>query len=100
MFKENSSKRRFPGFPQDLLFLASFLGFFGLSIDPALIYHGAGLINNIPSFYLGQEFFQNSIDYPGGLLYYASAFLTQLFALTRWGSLVLTLQASALRCVT
>ncbi len=91
---ENNSQPRSPGLPQEFPFLIFFLCFFALSIDPALIYHGAGLINNIPSFYVGREFFLKSIDIPGGLLHYASAFLTQLFALTWRGSLVLTLQAA------
>lgn len=88
------------GISQDILFFAFFFCYFKFYINPVLIYHGAGLINNIPVFYKGYEFFRGYLNYPGGLLSYVSAFLTHLFALSWTGSLILTLQAIGLGVAT
>lgn len=67
-----------------------------LEVDLRLIYHGGGVINNFPSFYRGWEFFQEFLSYPGGLLSYVSAFVSQLWYYSWLGALVAVLQAGGL----
>jgi MFS family permease len=58
-----------------------------------LIFHGAGLITNFPSFYTTWEFFTEHLAAPGGPIEYLSAFLSQLFYYSWLGALVITVQA-------
>jgi hypothetical protein len=66
-----------------------------LEVKPCLIY-GCGTITNFPVFYKGWAFFYDSMPYPGGLLKYLSALLSQLFYYSWAGAIVITLQAWAL----
>jgi hypothetical protein len=58
-----------------------------------LVFHGAGMISNFPSFYTTWRFFLEFTTYPGGPIEYVAAFLSQLFYYPWLGSLVVTLQA-------
>jgi hypothetical protein len=62
-------------------------------VDLRLIYHGGGEITNFPVFYKGWEFFREFLSYPGGLVEYISAFLSQFFYIGWAGALVATVQA-------
>ncbi len=59
-------------------------------VDPRLLYHGAGELSNFPVFYRGWTFFHRFMLYPGGLVAYAAAFLSQCLYHSWLGSLVLT----------
>ena len=83
---------------RSLAFFVLFYIYLWYWVDLRLIYHGAGLTAEFPVFFKGRAFFQQFLSYPGGLLEYAAAFLSQLFYLSRAGALVATLQA-ALLCV-
>jgi hypothetical protein len=78
---------------QDLIFFTLFYLYLWLYVDMRLIYHGAGVITNFPSFYKGWAFFQTFLPYPGGPVEYLSAFLSQLFYYSWVGALVVTVQA-------
>ncbi len=78
---------------QNLIFFTLFYLYLWLYVDMRLIYHGAGVITNFPSFYKGWAFFQTFLSYPGGPLEYLSAFLSQLFYYSWAGALVVTVQA-------
>jgi hypothetical protein len=66
-----------------------------LAVKPCLIY-GCGTITNFPIFYKGWAFFYDSMPYPGGLLKYLSALLSQLFYYSWAGAIVITVQAWAI----
>jgi hypothetical protein len=66
-----------------------------LVVKPCLIY-SCGTITNFPIFYKGWAFFQESVAYPGGLLRYVSALLSQLFYYSWAGAIVITAQAWAI----
>jgi hypothetical protein len=78
---------------RSLLFFVLFYLYLWLEVDTRLIYHGAGVITNFPSFYRGWAFFQTFTSYPGGPVEYLCAFLSQLFCYSWLGALVVTLQA-------
>lgn len=79
--------------PLSLVFFAAFYLYVALEIEPHLIYHGAGLIDNFPVFYKGWDFFREFTAYPGGMIEYISAFLSQLFYYSWTGAAVITGQA-------
>jgi len=78
---------------QSLLFFILFYLYLWLHVDLRFIYHGAGVITNFPVFYRGWTFFLPFLSYPGGVLEYVSAFLSQLFHYSWIGALVVTVQA-------
>jgi len=78
---------------RSLLFFVLFYLYLWLEVDTRLIYHGAGVITNFPSFYRGWAFFQTFTSYPGGPVEYLSALLSQLFYYSWLGALVVTIQA-------
>ena len=59
-------------------------------IDPRLIYHGHGIIP-FPIFFRGVEFFKGFLVYPGGLIEYISAFLSQFYYFHYFGSFIITI---------
>lgn len=63
------------------------------AVGPHLLFHGAGVITNFPSFYTTWDFFLEHTAYPGGPTEYLSAFLSQLFYYPWLGAMVVTLQA-------
>jgi hypothetical protein len=67
-----------------ILFVSIFL-FFRYTVDPCLIYQFQE-----PPFLVDSEFFSNFSEYPGGLLWYCSAFFTQLYVNQWIGALVIT----------
>lgn len=78
---------------QNLIFFTLFYLYLWLYVDLRLIYHGGGIITNFPVFYKGWTFFQTFLSYPGGLVGYVSAFLSQLFYYSWSGALIVTVQA-------
>ena len=64
-----------------------------LAVGLHLLFHGAGVITNFPSFYTTWGFFLDHTAYPGGPTEYLSAFLSQLFYIPWLGAMVVTLQA-------
>ncbi len=85
--------RRRIAVPLSAVFFIAFYLYVALEIEPHLLYHGAGLIDNFPVFYRGWDFFAGFATYPGGILEYVSAFLSQLFYHTWAGAAVITAQA-------
>ncbi|MBN1127574.1 MAG: hypothetical protein JXA71_01210 [Chitinispirillaceae bacterium] len=66
-------------------FILIFLHFL-LLVDPRIIYHAQE-----PAFLTGAEFFREFAAYPGGLAWYASAYLTQWYQFSWSGALIMTL---------
>ena len=87
------SSRGLGGPIQSFVFFALFYLYLWLIIEPRLIYHGGGIISNFPVFLRGWMFFCEFLFYPGGLVEYISAFLSQFFYYSWTGAFVVTLQA-------
>jgi len=77
---------------KSLLFFILFYLYIWLKVEPHLIYHGGGVINNFPVFFKGWDFCREFMLYPSGPLEYLSAFLSQFFYYSWAGALILTLQ--------
>lgn len=75
-----------------LFFVLTYL-FLWLVVDLRLIHHAGLQIPIFPAFFRGWEFFRKFMTYPGGLVEYASAFLSQLFYIGWVGAIVVTVQA-------
>ena len=75
------------------IFFLLFYLYLWLEVKLCLIYHSAGIITNFPAFYRDGVFFAEFLSYPGGLVEYISAFLSQFFYYSWAGALVVTLQA-------
>lgn len=60
--------------------------FFLIVVDPRLVYHAQE-----PAFLLGEDFFSGFAGYPGGLIWYISAFLTQFYRYPPAGALIITI---------
>lgn len=80
------------------LFFILFYLYLWLRVDLRLIYHSGQTITNFPAFFRTWDFFRHLAPYPGGLVEYLSAFLSQFFYIGWAGALVVTLQA-ALICL-
>lgn len=78
---------------RNLIFFLLFYLVLWLHIDLRLIYHGGGIIRNFPVFYKGFFFFKEFLPYPGGLLEYGSAFLSQFLYYAWAGAIIITCQA-------
>jgi hypothetical protein len=76
-----------------LIFFILFYLYLWFYVDLRLIYHGGGKITNFPVFYKGWAFFRDFLSYPGGLVEYLSALLSQFFYIGWAGALVVTIQA-------
>lgn len=76
-----------------LLFFILFYLYLWLEVDLRLIYNGVGAVANFPDFFWGWTFFSKFATYPGGLVEYLSAFLSQFFYYSWAGAIVVTLQA-------
>ena len=79
-----------------VVFFGLFYLYLWLYVDLGLIYHGGGIIANFPVFFRGWAFFEQFTSYPGGLVAYAGAFLSQLFYYSWLGAAVVTLTAWSL----
>jgi hypothetical protein len=78
--------------PEVVFFVVFFICLWkGVEVD--LIYHGAGLVKDFPSFYWGWEFARDFQTHPGGFVEYTSALLAQTLYYSWLGALVLTGQA-------
>ena len=64
-----------------------------LVVEPRLIFHGAGIITDFPSFYSTRRFLVEHLSYPGGPVEYIAAFGSQMFYYSPLGALVITVQA-------
>lgn len=78
---------------RDVVFYVLLYAFLWQTVGVHLIFHGAGLITNFPSFYTTWGFFTEHLAAPGGPVEYLSAFLSQLFYYSWLGALVITIQA-------
>lgn len=78
---------------RSLLFFVLFYLYVWLWVDLRLIYHGGQAITNFPAFFRTWPFFRHLAPYPGGLVEYLSAFVSQLFYIGWAGALVVTIQA-------
>ncbi|MHC4364310.1 MAG: DUF6057 family protein [Planctomycetota bacterium] len=76
-----------------LLFFILFYLYLWLEVDLRLMYHGGGAIMDFPVFFRGWTFFCKFLLYPGGLVEYLSAFLSQFLRISWAGPVVVTLQA-------
>ena len=90
---EQHTSRRLAWLLRSFIFFTLFYLYLWLYIDLKLMYHGAGIITNFPAFYRGRPFFLQFLSYPGGLIEYISAFLSQFFYYSWAGALVVTIQA-------
>ena len=70
-----------------------FFVYLWLAVEPRLIFHGAGVITNFPSFYTTRQFLVEHLSYPGGPVEYLAAFLSQLFYYSWLGAIVVGVQA-------
>ena len=82
---------------RDTLLCVLFYVYLWQVVDLRLIANGAGIITNFPVFYTGWSYFEGFLHYPGGMVEYAGAFLSQFFYVGWAGAAVATLQA-ALTC--
>jgi len=82
------------------LFFTVYYLFLYLVVDLRLIYHGGGLIMNFPAFFLGWGFFRQFLGFPGGIVQYLSALLSQFFRIAWASPLVVTAQAALISFVT
>ena len=78
----------------DIAFWAVFFLFLWLIVDMKLIYFNDASILNFPEFFLTIDFFKEFL-YPGGLIEYANAFVSQLFYYSICGALVVTAVCAA-----
>ncbi len=78
---------------RDLVFFGLFAVYLWQAVGLHLIFHGAGLITNFPSFYTTWAFFQEHLFVPGGPVEYIAAFLSQLFYYPWLGALAIAIQA-------
>ncbi len=78
---------------RNVFFFLLFYLYLWLRIDPRLIYHGGQTITNFPVFFRTCAFFRHLAPYPGGLVEYLSAFLSQFLYIGWAGALVVTVQA-------
>lgn len=85
--------RRGTAWLQEAVVFALFFVWLWKAVGLNLIFHGAGVISNFPSFYTTWRFFLEYTTYPGGPVEYVAALLSQLFYYPGLGSLVVTLQA-------
>ena len=69
-----------------------------LRIDPTLVYHG--LDWSVPPFLRGKAFFSGFVTYPGGLVDYLSACLSQFYFYSWIGALIITAAAGLLSLCT
>ncbi len=90
---ERKSRLSFGELIRGFIFFALFYLYLWLQVELRLIYHGAGMITNFPSFYKGWAFFREFLLYPGGFVEYVSAFMSQLFYYSWLGALVVTAEA-------
>ncbi|UCF42571.1 MAG: hypothetical protein JSV99_08200, partial [Planctomycetota bacterium] len=97
LFRKLLSQNR-AGLLHTLLFFMLFYLYLWLWVDLRLIYHSGQTITNFPAFFRTWAFFRHIAPYPGGLVEYLSAFLSQFFYIGWAGALLVTLQA-ALICL-
>ena len=91
--KNRDIKRRF--FIREIVFFIGFFLYIWLRVNPALYYQ-----RQSPVFLLDYRFFREFLAYPGGLLEYAGAFLSQIYYFQLWGALVVTASAWAITRLT
>jgi len=73
-------------------FYLLFYLYLAFEVDLRLLYHGGGLIDNFPTFYVDWEFLKEQLACPAGMIEYLSAFLAQLFYYSWAGAAVVTCQ--------
>ncbi|MEN6337012.1 MAG: DUF6057 family protein, partial [Phycisphaerales bacterium] len=86
---------RWVGPARTVAFFGLMFAYLWLWVQPALIY-SCGTITNFPVFYKGWPFFGQTVQMPGGLVQYLSAFVSQLFYYSWAGAAVIAVQAWAI----
>ena len=80
------------GLPPTAFYLLFYL-YLAFEVDLRLLYSGAGLIDNFPTFYMDWEFLKGQLACPAGMMEYVAAFLAQFFYYSWAGAAVVTCQA-------
>ena len=75
---------------QLLLFFGLYFFLLWKVVDLRVVYHGGGLLGNIPVFYWGREFLKECLPQPAGILDYVRALLFQTFYSSSLGALTVT----------
>jgi len=75
------------------VFFVLFFLYLWLKVDLRFIIHCGGIVKNIPVFYLGWDFLQEHLTYPGKPVAYLTAFLAQLWQIGWLGALIATIVA-------
>jgi hypothetical protein len=79
-----------------IFFLLCYL-YVWIFIKPDLVYHGFGtIIPDVPLFSTGWQFLRDSLDIPGGLIFYVYGFLSQCYYYPWLGALIVVLVALCL----
>jgi hypothetical protein len=74
---------------RDVVFFALFYLYLLFIVDSRLLYFGSVVIENVPVFFRGWNFFVETVYRPGGLVIYISSFLNELFYYSWTGALVI-----------
>jgi hypothetical protein len=90
-----SVRRTPPAILQDVAFFAVFLAYVWAGIDTRLILHWQGT-----TFYATSAYLAGFLKYPGGLIDYGAAFLSQVYAGALEGAALLTAEAAVATALT
>ncbi len=94
----DSPSRSFPWTTlRTVVFFVLFLGWVWLRVDVSLIYEAH---RSFPPFLTGVGFFRDFLTYPGGLVAYVSALLSQAYCSAWAGALVVTVVAAGMTLAT
>jgi hypothetical protein len=76
-----------------VLFFGAFFLYVYLRINPSVLYHCHGQLVGWPAFRRGWAFFRGFVGYPGGVVEYLSALVSQLYYFPWAGALVVSIVA-------
>ena len=93
---KNSGWRIGPLWVRSVAFFAFFYLYLWLVVDVGLVYYGHEVTTEFPTFLRGTGFLKDFLMYPGGLLEYASAGISQYFYYGWAGALIATIVAALL----
>jgi len=93
---KNSGWQIGPVWVRSTAFFAFFYLYLWLVVDVGLVYYGHEVTTEFPTFLCGTAFLKDFLMYPGGLLEYASAGISQYFYYGWAGALIATIVAALL----
>ncbi len=76
---------------RQVLFFTCFYLYVWLAVNPYLVYHAFGIFMRFPRFSVDWMFFKETVSWPGGLVEYVGAFLSQLYYFPWAGALIITI---------